>query len=159
MLSELPVIDAAAPEKLRASLKDEKFMRLLNQFLGDIERRALHVEQLKLRRDIDEIGQEAHKTILGAAVFGAKQVLALAEHLQKACRAGDTASAETLAEPLPSGLGRGSGGVARALRRRSGLIAFRRPGGRGHRSRQGRNSSASPAAARRSATECPSETP
>lgn len=98
MLSELPVIDAAAPEKLRASLKDEKFMRLLNQFLDDIERRALHVEQLKLRRDIDEIGQEAHKTILGAAVFGAKQVLALAEHLQKACRAGDTVSAETLAE-------------------------------------------------------------
>jgi HPt (histidine-containing phosphotransfer) domain-containing protein len=104
MLSELPVIDVGAPEKLRASLKDEKFMRLLNQFLGDIERRAQHVELLRRRREIDEIGQEAHKTIQGASVFGAKQVLALAEHLQTACRAGDAASAVSLADRFPPAL-------------------------------------------------------
>ena len=98
MLSDLPVIDIDAPDKLRASITDAKFMPLLNKFLGDLERRSLYVAQLKMRREIDEIGQEAHKTILGAAVFGAKQVLSLAEDLQKACRAGDAASAETLVD-------------------------------------------------------------
>ena len=98
MLSDLPVIDIDAPDKLRASITDAKFMPLLNKFLGDLERRSLYVAQLKMRREIDEIGQEAHKTILGAAVFGARQVLSLAEDLQKACRAGDAASAETLVD-------------------------------------------------------------
>jgi two-component system sensor histidine kinase/response regulator len=116
MSSELPVIDISAPEKLRASFTDEKFLPLLNKFLGDLARRALRVEELKMRREIDGIRQEAHATILGAAVFGAKQVLALAEDLQKACIAGDAESAEALVDPFL----RASAAAQAALRDRYG---------------------------------------
>jgi len=114
-LAERPVLDASAFDDLRASLTEATFWPLLRRFLDDLGERTQAIKRLRATGEIDEIGREVHKLIMGAGVFGAAQVLALAKLLQGACRAGDAEKALPLVDLfLPA-----SGAAQAALRERS----------------------------------------
>lgn len=97
-VAERPVLDSSAFDDLRASLTEATFWPLLRRFIDDLGERTLTIMQLRSNGEIEAIGREVHKLIMGSGVFGAAQVLALARLLQDACRSGDAARALPLVD-------------------------------------------------------------
>lgn len=93
-----PLLDEAVIDQLRQDITDELMPEMLEKFVLEASRRAQDVANAGARSSIDELEAEAHTLKSCAGTFGAARLHALARDIEAACRQGNRATAENLAE-------------------------------------------------------------
>ncbi len=91
-----PIIDESLLDELKRKVPEETFQELLNYFLDGALASMAKVESMSDAGDLAGLAAEAHALKGMAGNFGAARLEALAGRLEKACKAGDKASAADL---------------------------------------------------------------
>ena len=94
--SDRPIIDESLLDELKRKVPEETFRELLNYFLDGALAGMAKIEAMSDAGDLGGLAMEAHALKGMAGNFGAARLEALAGRLEKACKAGDKASAADL---------------------------------------------------------------
>ncbi|MCW2240151.1 response regulator [Azospirillum canadense] len=91
-----PALDSTILDEAMASLPEEERRRIIDSFLGDLDRRLLRLEALSDGSDLRRLAAEAHDLSSMAGSFGGMAVMRIATRIEVACRGGEDAQALAL---------------------------------------------------------------